>query len=389
MVSAIIFSLSVISIVAMIIAPTTDNSPLRIGLYLFGFASVFSMWFISVRSSTRTVSRAALPSALLALLYFVWALDSPSLYNFKPGILIAMSMAYYLVVRSQSLTVFNEWLVILIVLIAECVLILFLYQTGGVGSIHKNHIGVVVLSLALVTSMGLIKIVGMPTIVVAGSSAVVTFVGILVDHRTVAVCGFAIFPVYVVLRWIELSRFALMSVFVSLVLFSIGIVVIMNPELGYIQSVSADVMDISGRRINSGRERIWPLVVRAIGEKPWTGWGASAEVPDYSYLFDWTAHNQFLQIGYQIGIPGMILFAWILWGVWKDLTLVHTPSPILALGRLGYIMLIVILSVDVALNAYIASTSLAVWLPIGIAASLASYQKSQMEDSNAVQCYGL
>ena len=69
-------------------------------------------------------------------------------------------------------------------------------------------------------------------------------------------------------------------------------------------------MDLLGKSVFTGRDEIWPFVILGILEQPWLGHGAGA-LPGgllLGRLEGLSAHNGFLQLAFQFGVIGVVLF---------------------------------------------------------------------------------
>ncbi len=102
-------------------------------------------------------------------------------------------------------------------------------------------------------------------------------------------------------RWVSL---ALLSLGISV--FSIIVTLAMDPRLSAWNELA---VDLSGRRLNSGRDVLWPLAIGELQGGVWWGIGPSVIPRDYgTELGSW--HNSFLQVAVQIGLVGMFLLFW-------------------------------------------------------------------------------
>ncbi|MEO8057361.1 MAG: O-antigen ligase family protein [Burkholderiales bacterium] len=69
-------------------------------------------------------------------------------------------------------------------------------------------------------------------------------------------------------------------------------------------------MDLLGKSVLTGRDEIWPFVILGILEHPWLGHGAGA-LPGgllLGRLEGLSAHNGFLQLAFQFGVIGVVIF---------------------------------------------------------------------------------
>ena len=91
----------------------------------------------------------------------------------------------------------------------------------------------------------------------------------------------------------------------------------------------------------TGRTQIWDMALLYIARKPIFGYGESA-VFDFSWASsEVVAHNQFLDIAIICGIPGMLLFVFVLFMVFKQLDKYKNSAVarILLCSLLGYMVM--------------------------------------------------
>lgn len=73
---------------------------------------------------------------------------------------------------------------------------------------------------------------------------------------------------------------------------------------------------LTGRNFFSGRQYLWPVILDAIKQRPWLGYGASA-TPALIMDTSLSSHNLFLQISLQVGLVGMTIFGVFLLSIWN------------------------------------------------------------------------
>lgn len=102
-------------------------------------------------------------------------------------------------------------------------------------------------------------------------------------------------------RKLSLASWApLTAVFVIQLIF----VFLYSNQGGVQQVINSISMEISGQRAMSGRDEMWPLVLSAIQDSMWFGYGPGSSVSDL-FVQNLSAHNLFLQVAYQTGLVGV------------------------------------------------------------------------------------
>lgn len=340
---------------------------------------IISMLWINPTNISLFSSSATLPFTLLTALYAFWAFTDPDLDGIKHTGLLAISILVYLAVRSQWAVIINGNLAFFAVTLATAAAAFELLIAGGELELHKNNVGAIFSSFLLTNCILIVVKIGFPVIFMTLTGVLMVIGGLFIDHRTSAASGLLVVPAYLGLRIIWKSKWLLRVFGVALGLGSILLVIIVDPDNPLFQQIVPAVKDSYGRRLNSGRETLWPMMISAIREKPWTGWGAGTGVPDYTYLEDLhSAHNQFLQVGYQVGIPGVLLLAWGLWGVWNDITRSRMFHPVLAIGGVGFVLMVIFCSTDAVLNVFISPRIAAIWIPLGIASGMSMAMANEL-----------
>ncbi|MFN0301895.1 MAG: O-antigen ligase family protein [Burkholderiales bacterium] len=107
--------------------------------------------------------------------------------------------------------------------------------------------------------------------------------------------------------------------------------------------------DEVGEVTRDTRLKYWPSVVQKIAEHPFVGAGfgrgimnkADRDLTPANNPMLWHAHNVFLNYGYQMGVPGMLVFAWLVFCLLREYwRLSQAPDDKLKLLGMAGIMLI-------------------------------------------------
>ncbi|MCV6978717.1 O-antigen ligase family protein [Mycolicibacterium pulveris] len=132
-------------------------------------------------------------------------------------------------------------------------------------------------------------------------------------------------------------------------------------------SLSAKIMELSGHRANSGRDFLWPYILRAAKENPLFGLGAAALPRDF-LTTQLSAHNYYLQVYLQVGILGLSVLLVFLLYLWGILSRANTAA-----GRFGsalFLMFVIHNGTEVLMFQNATLVSVPAWCAIGIAISI-------------------
>jgi O-antigen ligase len=143
---------------------------------------------------------------------------------------------------------------------------------------------------------------------ISGTIAAISFVSIFFMNSVTNIATSATL-VYVILLLRAIKRFSLK--YVPLAIWASLIIGILSGLA--IQIYAADIAGGFGKDTSlSGRTKIWPAIIEQIAQKPWTGYGYDGYWQT-SLRFDLPipvlhSHNGLLELGLQLGIPGIILY---------------------------------------------------------------------------------
>lgn len=137
------------------------------------------------------------------------------------------------------------------------------------------------------------------------------------SSRTILLSLVAIIFTYYIWKWITSNKF----IFISYIIIFKGIlisVIFVYPQMKYWSNyakLNELMWKYTGKNLLSGRETIWENVLNAFYERPWLGYGTGTILPELQ-IANLSTHNLYLQISYQLGIIGLILFLFILTIIW-------------------------------------------------------------------------
>lgn len=187
------------------------------------------------------------------------------------------------------------------------------------------------------------------------------------EHRRraiiIAICGLVAVTTFLSLQRIVWAAFALQGL-IAVVLLARGgllrlswtrltgaVCVIIALTAGIFLAVQAERFkgDTVGEVARDTRLKYWPSVVQKIAEHPLVGAGfgrgvmnkADRDLTPVDNPMLWHAHNVFLNFGYQMGVPGMLVFAWLIFCLLREYwRLGQAPDDKLKLLGMAGIMLI-------------------------------------------------
>lgn len=131
--------------------------------------------------------------------------------------------------------------------------------------------------------------------------------------------------------------------------------------------LSARIKELTGERANSGRDLLWPHVLRAVSDSPIFGLGAGV-LPRDVLSTQLSSHNYYLQVYLQLGITGCGVIVLLLLAVWGILTRTTTAS-----GRFGsavFLMFVVHNGTEVLMFQNQTLIGVPAWCAIGFAIAI-------------------
>lgn len=182
---------------------------------------------------------------------------------------------------------------------------------------------------------------------------------------------------------ISKHKFLFNLYFISVMIFIIGFTIV-YPHLDTILYNFYDYQDIvclyTGKRLYSGRQEIWGVLLYYLKQKPFLGYGSGALTSEFIHA-DLSAHNLYLEIAIQVGIIGLFFLLFFLFNIWKIFWMNrHDKKVILCacffIGILIHQMFeVLLIKADIAID-------LLMWLLIGIGLSSCMNSKNESPKKN-------
>lgn len=136
-------------------------------------------------------------------------------------------------------------------------------------------------------------------------------------------------------------------------------------------SISYSYTDVvsaySGKRLNTGRQLLWPDLIDTVAQEPFFGHGAGFSHGDLS------AHNLFIELALQTGVVGLIVFLLLIWALWNTLWS-GREDPIVRLSGAFFLSIFVHQMFEVSFTQNNLSIGLLQWtiIIIGVSRSMMS-----------------
>jgi O-antigen ligase len=116
--------------------------------------------------------------------------------------------------------------------------------------------------------------------------------------------------------WNRISKYKFGHFIYLAILIGISVSIIYVTVTFPLVSLADGINDMSGKNIESGRERIWPMLLELIAQRPWLGYGAGA-LPSNLTTLELSSHNYYIQILLQVGTLGLMSIGLLLAEVWN------------------------------------------------------------------------
>lgn len=142
--------------------------------------------------------------------------------------------------------------------------------------------------------------------------------------------------------------------------------------------ISTRVQQVTGHRANSGRDYLWPRIMREVDDNRLFGQGSGTLPKDFLGV-DLSSHNYYLQTYLQVGIVGIALVVLFLLVVW--IRMATSGNSVSGLGSALLVTFVVHNGTEVLMfqnNLEIASVA---WLGIGLACSLSQLPDLQAQEA--------
>ena len=198
--------------------------------------------------------------------------------------------------------------------------ILFIYAISEVEIVNPNTIGIVSFILLF---FPVLKIIAQESklkkVMLILLFLFVSLIIILSGTRSVILS--IIFMAITYFSWsLIIKNKTLFKTYFVLILLFIFSYTIIYPKLDKLltnfQYYQELVIRYTGKDLYSGREEIWSILIDAIFESPFLGYGSGALASQFLYI-DATSHNLYIEIALQVGLLGLIFFVIYLYKIWS------------------------------------------------------------------------
>lgn len=185
-------------------------------------------------------------------------------------------------------------------------------------------------------------------------------------ERTSAIVLIIIYVVYLILNKIKNSKILYRSIFIGVVLVTIGFV------FAYVQLQYSEIGDIineifveyTGGRFFSGRNRIWEVTFNFIKEAPILGHGIDNGLL-HSAGINQSTHNTYLYILLQGGIVGLFIFIAFMYSIWERY-FNFLDNEIVVTAAAYLIGILVFINFELTMLRNTVVTAIFMWLILGI-----------------------
>jgi len=203
------------------------------------------------------------------------------------------------------------------------VLIIIMAITNGVKALETSGL--------FQTQLGMFTIPLIACIFINTENKIIRFISLffafavtLIAETRSALFGLIMFTlIYLFGKKILKNKKRAMTLFIIIVIFCIVVPIIYlqlnNNAFGLRETIDAFIIKLTGARLFSGRDILWPIVLNKIQASPIIGNGIGISLADFSNETV-SAHNLFLFILLQTGIIGLLLFIILLYNIFKTYT---------------------------------------------------------------------
>lgn len=185
--------------------------------------------------------------------------------------------------------------------------------------------------------------------------------------------GFVLFLATITMLAVTKSRFNKGERLERTWVFLVGLMTVAVALVFGLLAVNSRIVTSTFEENSVSRVSIWAAAMEAIGARPLTGWGKSADAALNTNLVGTEpiahAHNMWLDLGVRYGLPGVLA------GIWLTVALVWLGCRRSSYAAVGVAILLLGNFVDTTLNNYYA------WMPIFVLVSpLSLVRKSSFDD---------
>jgi len=272
------------------------------------------------------------PSHLLAiligflavgLLYFISFLVSPNLIGIRNilGIVVSAVVFFFFERMGRTSAATKYGIAILVVSAFICV---------ALGSLQKNTLSATASYMVMTAGILALRLYRSPLVVVSVIFPIVILIAVIMDHRTMIAMGFAGWATFVMLYFFPwgINRKAI------ILLAAGGIFLFFVLNIGMfglnIRDYNALVIEYTGRNALSGRQLVWPALVKAVTSTDWGLWFGLGAGQTFSGLYEsrLSAHNYYLQTFMQVGLIGVFTVVYLLYALWRATGRANRKEPL-------------------------------------------------------------
>jgi O-antigen ligase len=156
----------------------------------------------------------------------------------------------------------------------------------------------------------------------------------------------------------------------------IGLFTYLYPQLFgslFFKDLNHQVYMLTGENLFSGRHRLWVDLIEAVKEQPFTGYGPSASLGEVIGR-ELSAHNFYIQIVFQVGVLGLLLFLLIFWKIWGLLWHGRLDLQVRITGAF-FVGILVYQTFEVSLTQNNLSIGLIQWVILAVGVSKSIHEK--------------
>lgn len=194
--------------------------------------------------------------------------------------------------------------------------------------------------------------------------------------RSNLLAAIIVVTLFVLYKYISKNKILWNITFISIII-SIMLITYIYPQLGEFnkyEQLSTLVYEFTGKRLLSGRDRIWSESIILIKNKPIFGYGTGTGLSDIIDI-NVSAHNLYIQILLQNGIIGLIIFFILILFLW-NLFYKGRKVPVVRFCACFFISILYQNMFEVTLLQNNMSIAIIQWFIISIGISNSLYNKS-------------
>lgn len=267
------------------------------------------------------LAQQGLPPHLLAVLfaflaittlYFFSFLFSPNLIGIRNllGIIVSASVFFFFERMGRTSEPTRYGITILLVSALLCLLL---------GTLQKNTLSATASYMVMTAGILALRLSSSPIVTVSMVFPAVVLIAIAMDHRTMVAMGILGWGSFILLRFFpwNINRKLLLILSVG------GIFLLFVLNLGLfgvnIRDYNSLALEYTGRNILSGRQIVWPAVVKAVTSTDWGLWFGLGAGQTFGALYEsrLSAHNYYLQTFMQVGLVGLLAVVALLFLLWR------------------------------------------------------------------------